>query len=46
MRRIVIVGNGMAGSRLVEDLRAAEIQASHNAGTELEHRFEITVFGA
>jgi assimilatory nitrate reductase electron transfer subunit len=46
MTRIVIVGNGMAGSRLVEDLRTAEIQASHRTGVDLEHRLDITLFGA
>jgi assimilatory nitrate reductase electron transfer subunit len=39
MTRVVIVGNGMAGSRLVEDIRLAE-KAGDGPG------LDITVFGA
>jgi len=35
-RRIIVVGNGMAGCRFVEDLRRADP----------DRRFEVTVFGA
>jgi assimilatory nitrate reductase electron transfer subunit len=35
-RRVVVVGNGMAGSRVVEEIRARDP----------EHRLHITVFGA
>jgi assimilatory nitrate reductase electron transfer subunit len=54
VKRVVIVGNGMAGSRLVEDLRRAEAETSGSAEAagsadisgKSAQPCQITVFGA